>query len=345
MGSKHLTWNDRLQIERYIKSGVSVSEIAKHLHVVRSTIYKELKRGAYERLNGRTWETVTGYSPDIAQSRYESLKQNHGPQLKIGKDRAYATEIERTIIDNKYSPYSALSDIKRRNLQFSVTVCRTTIYSYIKKGVFLNLTMTDLPAKGSYKKRRYTHIKASRATSGTSIEQRPDITDRTEFGHWEMDTVIGKQRTKPILLVLTERKTRNEIVLKLPDKTARSAVAALNQIERRYGKLFTSIFKSITVDNGCEFSDFAGLERSIRKGAIRTKLYYCHPYSAYERGSNENQNKLIRRFLPKGTDFRRVPPGYIRAVCDWINNLPRKVLDGHSSGELFQHELDCIKAL
>lgn len=345
MGAKHLTWNDRLLIERYIKSGVSVSEIAKRLHVVRSTIYKELKRGSYERIDGKTWETKTAYSPDIAQSRYESLKQNHGPQLKIGTDRAYATEIENTIIKNHYSPYSALNDIKRRNLAFSVTICRTTIYNYIKKGVFLHLTMADLPCKGQYKKRKYTHIKASRAVAGTSIEQRPDITDRAEFGNWEMDTVIGKQRTKPILLVLTERKTRHELILKLPDKTARSAVAALNQIERKYGKLFPSIFKSITVDNGCEFSDCAGLERSIRKNAIRTKLYYCHPYSAYERGSNENQNKLIRRFLPKGTDFRRVPPGYIRAVETWLNNLPRKVLDGRSSGELFQQELDCIKAL
>ena len=203
MGAKHLTWNDRLLIERYIKSGVSVSDIAKRLHVVRSTIYKELKRGSYERLDGKTWETKTAYSPDIAQSRYETLKQNHGPQLKIGTDRAYATEIEQTIINNHYSPYSALNDIKRRNLAFSVTICRTTIYNYIKKGVFLHLTMADLPCKGQYKKRKYTHIKASRAVAGTSIEQRPDITDRSEFGNWEMDTVIGKHRTKQILLVLT----------------------------------------------------------------------------------------------------------------------------------------------
>ena len=342
---RHLTWNDRLQIERYLRDGLSVAETAKRVHVCRGTIYNELKRGSFEHLNGKTWEIEKRYSPDMAQQRCDELKQNHGPQLKIGRDRAYASEIERTIIDRKYSPAAALADIHRRGLLFSTTICKNTIYNYIRKGVFLNLTMADLPNKGQYKKRKYAHVKSSRATAGTSIEKRPDITDRTAFGHWEMDTVIGKQRTKPILLVLSERKTRYELICKLPDKSSRSVICCMDKLERKYGKHFSDIFKSITVDNGTEFSNHTELERSVRSNSNRTTLYYCHPYSAYERGTNENTNKIIRRFCPKGTDFRRVPPGYIRAVETWINDLPRKVLGYKSAAELFQHELDCINAV
>lgn len=336
---KNLTWNDRLQIERYLKQKMRVAEIAKRLHVVRSTIYKELKRGAYERLDGQTWKVETAYSPDIAQERYNSLKSNRGPQLKIGKDIALANYIEQKIAHDHYSPAAALADIRRNGLKFSTTICKATVYSYIRKGVFLNLSYSDLPCKGSYKKRKYSHIKASRPAAGESIENRPDITDREEFGHWEMDSVIGKSRTKPILLVLSERKTRYELIIKLQDKTTKSVVAALNKIERKYKTKFPEIFKSITVDNGCEFANCNGIQQSILRKSVRTKLYYCHPYSAYERGTNENINKMIRRFFPKGTDFRREPPGYIRAVQTWINNYPREILGFQSASELFNNEL------
>lgn len=337
---KHLTWNDRLLIERYQKRGVSVAQIARNLRVTRQAIYCELKRGAYEWLDGETWETHIRYSPDIAQRRHDELNKNHGPQLKIGSDRKLANYIESKIINEHYSPQAVLHDIKQSGMNFSTTICKTTLYSYIKKGVFLNLTMKECPNKGQYRKRQYTHIKSSRATAGTSIEQRPDISARTEFGHWEMDTVIGKQRTKPILLVLSERKTRYELIYKLPDKTAQSVVDVLNKLERTYGKKFPNVFKTITVDNGCEFANARGMERSVWGKSNRTKLYYCHPYSAFERGLNENTNRIIRRFCPKGTDFRRTPPGYIRAVQTWINNYPRTVLGGLSASKLFQDEMN-----
>ena len=100
---------------------------------------------------------------------------------------------------------------------------------------------------------------------------------------------------------------------------------------------FSTIFKSITFDNGSEFADCAGIERSVYgKGRKRTKAYYCHPYSAYERGTNENINKMIRRFLPKGTDFRKVTAVYIHRVESWINNYPREILGFETSGSLFE---------
>ena len=336
---KHLTWNDRLLIEKYLKQNLRIIQIAQCLRVSRQTIYNELKRGAYERLDGKTWKTETAYSPDIAQSRCDSLKSVHGPQLKIGNDHKLANYIASKITKDHYSPAAALADIKRCGLQFTTTICKTTLYSYIRKGVFLNLSYSDLPNKGQYRKRQYHHIKASRPAAGESIENRPNIEDRAEFGHWEMDTVIGKQRTKPILLVLSERKTRYEMIIKLPDKTTKSVISAINQIERKYKNKFPEIFKTITVDNGVEFSNSHGIQQSALRKSVRTKLFYCHPYSSYERGTNENINKMIRRFFPKGTDFRREPPGYIRAVETWINNYPREILNYQSATAMFQHEL------
>ena len=119
--------------------------------------------------------------------------------------------------------------------------------------------------------------------------------------------------------------------------SATGVVTVLDKIDPRFGKKFSQIFKSITFDNGSEFMDCAGIEKSVYgKDRKRTKVYYCHPYSAYERGTNENINKMIRRFLPKGTDFRKVTAAYIQRVETWINNYPREILGFETSGSLFE---------
>lgn len=141
---------------------------------------------------------------------------------------------------------------------------------------------------------------------------------------------------------MTERKTRYEVIVKMKDQTAASVVSALDRLERRYGAIFYKIFQTITVDNGSEFSDCAGIERSCRRKGSRTKVFYCHPYSSYERGSNENLNKMIRRHYPKGTDFRKVTAMAIKWVEDWINRYPRGILGYRSSVEVFE---ECLAAM
>ena len=116
-------------------------------------------------------------------------------------------------------------------------------------------------------------------------------------------------------------------------------VKAINSLERRFGKLFYKLFKSITVDNGCEFQDFEGIEAAHRRKGKRTIVFFCHPYSAFERGSNENMNRLIRRFFPKGTSFDTVKPEEVRAAERWVNNYPRKLLGWKSAAMLFEKEL------
>lgn len=124
--------------------------------------------------------------------------------------------------------------------------------------------------------------------------------------------------------------------------TAASVVKALNGIERTYGADFYKVFQSITIDNGSEFSDREGLEQSCRRVNNRTKVYYCHPYSAYERGSNENQNKMIRRHYPKGVSFEKVTPADTRKLEQWINNYPRGIFNFSTSADLYEA---CINSL
>ena len=189
---------------------------------------------------------------------------------------------------------------------------------------------------------------ASRAPAGESIEQRPEeIDEREEFGHWEGDTVYsgkGKRKTTRALLTLTERKTRKEIIIAIPNRKAETVVKALDALERKLGaRRFRAIFKSITFDNGTEFAAAEGLERScINKHLPRTKVYFCHPYSSWERGTNENTNGMIRRRFPKGTNFAAVTNAQIAQAENWINNYPRKIL-GYKSSEIVFRE--CLREL
>lgn len=339
---KHLTWTDRLKIEKALKEGLKPLQIADRLHVHNTTIYRELKRGTYTHLNSDL-TTEERYSPEIAQQRYEENLKAKGGELKIGDDRELAEYIEKKIVEEGYSPAAVVGEIKTLGLTFKTQISEKTIYNYIDKGIFLNLERKHLPQKGQ-RKRKYEKVerkKAARVSAGESIENRPkEINDRKTFGHWEGDCVCGKKKTKETLLVLSERLTRQEIIIKMPDQTAASVVAALNKLERKYGRRFSKIFKSITFDNGSEFSDCEGIEKSIYgKNRKRTKAYYCHPYSAYERGTNENINKMIRRFLPKGTDFRKVTAAYIQRVETWINNYPREILGFESAAMQFERHL------
>jgi IS30 family transposase len=155
-----------------------------------------------------------------------------------------------------------------------------------------------------------------------------------------MDTVKGKRGvTKSCLLVLTERMTRNELVFKLDDQKSDSVVNVLNRLERKWGDMFGKLFKTITVDNGVEFSDCSGMEKSILHPGKRTNLYYCHPYSSWERGSNENNNRLVRRHVPKGTDFDNITSAEVSNIESWMNNYPRKIFNYRTSKQLFDVEL------
>ena len=338
---KHLSQNDRIKMETMLNSGHKVVEVAEYLHVHRSTIYREIKRGEYTHRNSDYTEE-TRYSSDLGQKNHDWNAQGKGRNIKIGNDRPLAEYIEGKIIEDKYSPEAALAAAAESGIEFTTSISVRTLYRYIDKGIFLKLTNKDLPVKGKRKKHNKRVRVQKRASAGESIENRPDeVKDREIFGHWEMDTVKGKQGvTKSCMLVLTERKTRDEIIVKLPDQKAASVVEAIDRLERKWGDMFTKVFRSITVDNGVEFSDYEGLERSVlHEGEKRTFAFYCHPYSSWERGSNENNNRLIRRHIPKGEDFDEKQDRDIEYIENWINNYPRGIFDFKTSAQLFEEEI------
>ncbi len=246
-----------------------------------------------------------------------------GRPLKIGEEQ--------------YAPDAMIGEIKLKGIRFETDICTKTVYNYIDKGIFLNISNKDLPVKKNGQRRKYRQVRkvALNNLKGRSIEERPKSVDiRADAGHWEMDCVVGKG--KACLLVMTERKSRKELIFKLKAKKQEYVIAVLDQLEQRYKGRFGDIFRSITMDNGCEFLNQEGLEASrLKFGIKRTVCYYAHPYSAWERGSNEAANKLIRRFVPKGTNIDKLAKADIKRIEHWMNNYPRRMFGYRTTNEVF----------
>lgn len=334
MNNKRMTFADRQKLETLYNLKVPVKIIAKALGFSHQAIYYELKKGFYMHTNHDLTETKK-YSCDKAQMKTDYEQTSKGASLKLGNDYKFIEFVESKIKEH-YSPNAILGMIKRDNLEFDTKICRVTLYSYIDKGLFLNVTNKDLLRKGK-KKKKYKKVRAKRTCAGTSIEKRPKhIEERKEFGHWELDTVVGKRKKGEVLFVLTERMTRYEIIFKAKDKTGLSLVLFLNKLERQYKRKFPEVFKTVTVDNGSEFAFCDEMESSsLYKDKKRTKFYYCHPYSSWERGSNENQNAFIRRFIPKGTPLEPITQKRIDEIANFINTYPREIFNFDNSEHLY----------
>lgn len=337
MKNKYFTEIERYKLESLFKENVPVKQIAEHFGKCKATIYNEIKRGKVTLLSSEL-TSYTVYKADVAQRKYLENCKNKGPDFKIGNDHDFARFVEDKILHDKWSPGAIAGFVKTHKMKFPTKVCKTTLYNYVKNGLFLNVTYKDLPYGSNVPK------KASQRSSvalcnikGQSIEARPKyVYERKDYGHWEMDTVVsGIGKGKECLLVLSERMTRQEIIIKMKDRTQHSVVKALDKLEFRYGsRRFREVFKTITVDNGVEFLDFTAIEKSrYNKHLKRTTVYYCHPYCSSERGTNENINKMIRRFFPKGCSIGMYDDDYIKHVEDWVNNYPREIFGYMSTYE------------
>ena len=337
---KTFTKSMRDKLEALYNAGISVKRISEELGYTHQAIYHELKRGYYMHRN-YDWSETRKYSAYKAQMCADLNSTAKGAPIKLDKDKEFATFVEDMVLKG-YSPGAILLYIKEHGLKFKTKVCRVTLYSYIDKGVFLRISNKNLLRKGDRKKKQTKEKQPKKLPNVEhSIEKRtPEINERTSFGHWEGDTVVGKRKKGETLLVFTERLTRMEIIFKSFDKSAASTVYALNRLERKLGSVnFRKIFKSITFDNGTEFANTDGMEISPYTRKRRTTVYYCHPYCSSERGSNENQNAFIRRFIAKGTAISDYSNAYIQYVQNFINDYPRAIFDGENSTKRFTKEL------
>lgn len=333
--SAYIREHERIKIETMLKDGLKPKEIAVRIGKHYTTIYREIKRGTVELLDSDTWLLKKEYCADVAQRKQTEKGHNKGINLKIGNDYAFVREFTRLVKQEKYSPYAALVRMEKEGTS-KIRLCVTTLYNYIDSGIFIDINRSDLPyrkkKKQEYQELRHTYSKPD----ARRIEERPKEAGlRTEYGHWEMDTVYsGKGKSRRCLLVLTERQTRAELVFSIPDRTAKSVVKQFDRLEKKYGsRRFRNTFKTVTCDNGVEFSDYKGLERSVCGIRPRTAVYFCHPFCSSERGSNENANKLIRRHIPKGADIGTFSRKNIAYIQNWINSYPRKLFGGLSTYE------------
>ena len=330
---KHLTPYERGIIHALLGEGRSLRYIAQRLNRHPSTISREVKRGTTtQRLSNLT--TYDSYFAETGQAVYTKARTACRSTCKIAIVEPFLQFAEVKILRDKWSPDAVVGFCNsHEDWQGKVRICTKTLYNYIDQGL-LKVRNIDLTLKVRRKSKKQT-VRKNKRILGKSIEERSTIVDaREEFGHWEIDTVVGKRSNDQVLLSLIERKTRHGLFIPLKDKTSQSVSSCLRKLKRRFKYPFGQLFKTITADNGSEFAELA---TQLEKWG--SQAYFSHPYSSWERGTNERHNGLIRRFIPKGTYIRDVALTTITRIQDWCNQLPRKILDYKTPQECFSDEL------
>ena len=323
---------ERVKIETLLNNKFKPKEIAKQLGRHYTSVYREIKRGTVILIDTNL-KPYKKYCADVGQRKMIEAGHNKGADLKIGNDLKTLNAAEKLIKKDRYSPYAVSVELKKTKAH--TQLCKATIYNYIHKGIFLNLTEIDLIYNTKIKKKSKKRTLYD-TTGKKVIDERPrEILNRDTYGHWEMDTVYsGKDKSKAALLVLSERMTREELILKIKNREAQTVLKAINGLERKLGaKAFRNKFKTITADNGTEFAMHKEIERSCINVGFRTMVYFCHPYRSCERGTNENTNKLIRKYIPKGEDIGKYTAAQIKDIENKINNYPRELFGGLSANE------------
>lgn len=287
------------------------------------------------------------YDPYYGQLIHNIESSKKGRSVKIGSDHKTARRLEELIKTYRYSPYAALVRMDREgSLYTSLSV--GTVYRYIHQGV-LDIAEDQLPHGRSRKKRKVKRAFGDRANrinlrGGKSIEARPlSVLNRREFGHWEGDLVLSARPGHTAIFTLVERKTRMIIAIKLRNKTQEEVKRAMDMVEAQFGYDTRRVFKPITFDNGTEFHEARDIAKSLLAPGSRVgAIYYAHPHCPGERGTNEVSNKLLRRFFPKKQVFDRVSSADVTRVAMWMNDYPRRKLNGKTANEAFRAELELL---
>jgi len=335
---QHLGLDDRGAIQQMHRLGYSNRAIARALKCSPTTIGNELCRGIPEHRPGRRGRKP-GYTARRGQAAYEANRTRSHKPHRIARCRDFTQFVVRQVREHLWS-LDACVGYARLHMLFSKEdmVCTKTLYNELRFGR-LPLTLFEVPELLKRKQRKEnSHV--YKRPKGRSIDERPSVVDeRSELGHWEADTVVGRRAGKEsVVLTLLERVTDNYIAIRIAGKTSEEVLKAVNRLHANYGDAFSRIFKTITTDNGSEFEDFSKVEE------WGTQVYFAHPYSSWERPQNERHNGLLRRYIPKGVSIEKFDPEEILAFADEMNGLPRKHLAYSTPEELFDAFLDTVYA-
>ncbi|QAA33699.1 IS30 family transposase [Clostridium manihotivorum] len=337
--NKHLNFKERVLIELHLKDGFSAYKIAKKLERPINTILNEIRRGTTTQI--KQGKCLKVYLADTGEAVYKKNRINCCSTFKRLECSDFINYTVDKIKNHSWSPDACVGEaIANGRFVRSQMVCTKTLYNYIDLGL-LEVKNADLPMK-LRRNTKSTRVKEHKKKLGSSISDRPvEINARNEFGHWEIDTVIGeKSNNDNVLLTIVERKTRYAMVVDIASKTAEDVTDALNRVRSLFGDQFSQVFKTITGDNGSEFANLSTLENETD-----TKVYFTHPYSSFEKGTNERHNGLIRRFIPKGNRISNYTSDDIAFIEEWMNTLPRRILNYKTPEELFEAHLDQIYGL
>jgi IS30 family transposase len=255
--------------------------LAKTMGLPFGTFHREIRRGIVSQPMLRQNREVMEYSEHVAQDNVNAGNINKGRGMVF--NNTIAMLLAAMIKGEHKSPAHALRDLKRKG--FTYLPCLSSVYNHIAHGD-IGVLSGDTPygTRGS-RKRKAPPRRSLKMPGNLSIEDRPDISDRFEFGHWEMDTVVSGIHGQGGLLVLIERKTRFYVIIKLKHISQKAVLKAIRRLIRMK---VMKIVKSITTDNGCEFLNQEQIRSLFAAINKELKIYYTHAYAAWEKGSVEN---------------------------------------------------------
>lgn len=299
----HLSIDERLRIYQFFQDGLSQAEIARRLGRDKATISRELRRNAVS----------AGYLPDLAQRRYRARRQRCRPRARMA-DR----DLRRTVLlllEQGWSPEQISGRLRME--QAGTVINHETIYRFVYEsplGHQEKLYQYLRRGKKKRSRRQGRRVHAGPIANRRFVDARPlAANERSEIGHWETDSLLFSR--EQALNVLVERLSRFTVLTRLAGKSARDTgqvlVERLRSLPRR----------SVTADNGSENADHGNISQQL---AIH--FFFCHPYHSWEKGTVENTNGLIRRYLPRDTDLRRVAQQELEAIAAELNHRPRKCL-------------------
>lgn len=322
-----LNLKERVIIETLLREKKSKSYISKTLARSRSTISREINK----------WVTVSEdvYSAELANWFARFNTNNKRTKDKISNNSLLRFYVFKGLLSG-WSPEQIAGRIKiDYPKDTTMTISHEAIYKYIynKPQGQLNKKLIKLltRAKSRRKKRKNNPKKTNRIINQVSIDNRPEhIELRNEIGHWEGDLIIGKDH-KSCIATLVERKSRYTIIMKLESKKAEHVAKKFIQ---KIKKMPHQLIKTMTYDNGTEMAKH---QKITNKTGM--KIYFAHPYSSWERGTNENTNGLIRRYLPKGTNFKKIDQKSLEIIAQKLNNRPRKIINYNTPTEIINSEL------
>lgn len=321
MPGKHITPDERVIISTLIKENRSHAYIAQRIACDRTTIWREIKRNT----------TARGYDKNRAQAKYEQRREACQPSRKLE-----CLTMRRYVVDKLVDGWTPEEIAGRLPLEYpddpTMRICHETIYQSIYRDKRLHFLIEYLP-QSRRKRRKRGQGKFKRGPSikdQINISQRPAIIEeRTRFGDLEGDLIVGAGQSG---YIITNVCRTSRLLIAHKSETKEAKPIADSMIESLLD-LPQSWVRTITLDNGTEFAQHQKIAKELN-----ADVYFCDPYSSWQRGTNENTNGLIRRYLPKGTSFKKLTQKQLDHIVEQINNRPRKCLSYQTPNEIFQKQ-------